>query len=180
MGVDKTTLRIGDVTLLQHAVATLSTVASPVLVSSGSAAIDGYGCVLDETGGRGPLSGIVAGLRESPHELLAVVAVDMPALDPSLLRALALLRTDEDAVLPLSDGGVEPLHAVYARSALRALRAALASEQHSVRAALGSLRTLQVDARSLGAASEFARNLNTPDELKRWMERRRGGAAPQR
>ena len=58
----------------------MARVADPVLLATGSVGRLGplgYPEVADEVAGAGPLGGIVAGLEASPHEEMAVVAVDI-------------------------------------------------------------------------------------------------------
>ncbi len=94
--------------------------------------------VADLHPGCGPLGGFEASLRHARHDLLAVVACDMPFVSPGLLQYLARRAEGFDAVVAQrmrppkqergSGGaqpsagqdpelGPEPLHAIYARSA---------------------------------------------------------------
>jgi molybdopterin-guanine dinucleotide biosynthesis protein A len=129
--------------------------------------------VLDAPGGRGPLGGIVAALEASPVALCAVVAVDMPDCDPALLGALAARCAGIDAAVPLSERGPEPLHAVYARTALASLRRTLQSADVSMARVLAGLRVRYVRAAALGVPEGFAVNLNRPDDVRAWTEARR-------
>ncbi len=170
MGIDKATIDAGGVTLLQRAVERLGEVCDPVLIAPGRLplGVEGRHNVADALPGAGPLAGIVAALRESPHTLLAVVAVDLPWLDPRLIRLLAGRIGDRDAALCESSYGIEPLHAVYARSALPAAEAALHSADRSLRSLIGRLRTVRVtetERRAAGIPEGFARNVNTPADL---------------
>jgi len=170
MGIDKATIDAGGVTLLQRAVERLGEVCDPVLVAPGGLplAVEGRDNVADAMPGAGPLAGLVAALRESPHALLAVVAVDLPWLDPRLIRLLAGRIGDRDASLCETARGIEPLHAVYARSALPAAEAALQSPDRSLRSLVARLRTVRVttaERRNAGIPEGFARNLNTPADL---------------
>src|SRR5947209_1394482 len=99
MGQDKATLIVDGETLLQRAIARMRTVADPVILAAAGMSVDAPpGCVVvHDAVRRGPLAGIPAALRASPHSLCAVVAVDMPDLSPALLRALAERWHDEDA-----------------------------------------------------------------------------------
>lgn len=176
MGVDKRSLRIDGETLLARAVRRLRDVADPIVIAAGSAVpIDGVVCVDDATPGKGPLGGVVAALRASPHRLTAIVAVDMPDLDPWLLRALAASWGGEDAVVPLSDGGPEPLHAVYASSSLPTATTVLGGDDVSMRSLLNALIVRYVDVAALygdDAARRFARNLNAPEDVTAWRSSR--------
>jgi molybdopterin-guanine dinucleotide biosynthesis protein A len=128
----------------------------------------GYSEVADERPRAGPLAGLAGGLAASPHELMAAVAVDMPLLSGDLLVLLATLHEDEDAVVPISVHGPEPLHALYGRRALPALRAALNEGTLSMRAVLKGLRVREVpEAEWLPAdpTGRFALNVNRAEDL---------------
>lgn len=170
MGADKASLVLDGGTLLDRAVARLLGVADPVIIASGATSVTRANCltVLDSSPGRGPLGGIVAALAASPRPLLAAVAVDMPDFDAALLQRLATLCVDCDAVVPMSDRGPEPLHAVYATSSLPALRDALASSDRALRTALQRLNVRYADAAAVDAPTGFAYNLNSPDDIAAW------------
>lgn len=92
----------------------------------------------------------------------------MPWLDAELLVSLAATWSREAALVPLSLSGMEPLHAVYARSALPAMEDALAAGRLQLHAVLEHLRVRAFDVAALlgnERASRFAVNLNTRDDL---------------
>ncbi len=66
---------------------------------------------------RGALGGLYTALSVSACPIVGVVACDMPFVSAPLLGHLKniLLETDADAALPSTEGGLEPLHAVYRR-----------------------------------------------------------------
>ncbi len=170
MGIDKATLDVGGTTLLARAIARLTEVCDPVLIASGRLRLDIDPRLLihDAMPDAGPLSGIVAALHRSPHALLAVVAVDMPWLDPALIAFLAARIGDHDVALCETQRGPEPLHAVYGRSALPTAEAALRSPDRSVRGMISRLRAVLVpeaEWRSAGFSDRFASNVNTPADL---------------
>ena len=173
MGLDKAAIDVSGNSLLQRAVERLRRVADPVILAAGDRGLVHPGCrsVLDAVPGSGPLGGLVAALRVSPHQLCAVVAVDMPDLSPELLGCLAEEWRGEDAVVPLDGDGPQPLHAVYSRQALSTAEAALRAGELSLRGLLARMRVRGVDIAALPGqpfAAGFARNLNTPDDLTRW------------
>jgi len=101
-----------------------------------------------------------------------VVAVDMPAANPLLLRYLADRVEDFDAAVPEGPRGLEPLHAVYARSALPVLERALHSRRRSMHAVLDEVKVRVAGTSELlraGFGTSFAANVNDPDDL--WMLR---------
>ena len=167
--------------MLDRAIARITPIAATVILASGRNPVERRGAitVVDAGDQRGPLAGLVAALEASPNEqLCAAVAVDMPDVDTALLLALAARCTGLDAAVPVSDRGVEPLHGVYARSALSRLLTAVDSPDPSMRGALRRLRVCYVGASSLGASPGFARNLNTPEDVKAWRTDRADAPRP--
>lgn len=182
MGADKALLPVEGTPLVVRVAERLSLVARPVLLAPGMPGRLGrlgYPEVADAVPGGGPLAGLVAGLEASPHPLTAVVAVDMPLVSPEVFRLLAALRGDEDAVVPVTARGLQPLHAIYARSALPVLRAALEEGRLALRAALQGLRVREVGEDEwcrADPAGTFALNVNTAADLARVPRGPRGTA----
>lgn len=177
MGRDKATLAFDGVMLLDRALERLRAIAHPLLIAAGEAGVQRPGCVTvrDAQPNRGPLGAIAGALGAATREWCAIVAVDMPNIDTALLRSLSRLCATVDAVVPVSERGPEPLHALYGRSALPALGRVLHGSDVSMVAALAALRVRYVDARRLGAAHDFAFNLNCPGDVRAWLESRAPG-----
>ncbi len=171
MGVDKALLEFDGQPLLRRVARRLHPVCSELLVASGDGerlAGFGYRQIADARPGSGPLGGLVAGLEAAPNDLVAAVAVDMPFASGAMFAFLAERWDGEDAVVPVSDRGPEPLHAVYARSADRPLRRCLEDGTLSVIRSLDSLRVTWVDRtgwEGIEPLGRFASNLNRPEDL---------------
>ena len=170
MGVDKATITLQGTTLLERALARLDAVCDPVLIAAGDARhrVAGRLSVADTVAGAGPLGGLVAALRASPHRLLAVVAVDLPWIDPRLIRMLAARIGDGDVAVCETAHGIEPLHAVYATSMLAAAETALAGTDRSLRRLIegsDAVRISESEWRDAGISDRFTRNVNTPQDL---------------
>jgi molybdopterin-guanine dinucleotide biosynthesis protein A len=173
MGADKALIQLDGTPLVLRVAERVARVADPIMLAPGNPGRLGlkglpYSEVPDEVADAGPLAGIVAGMAVSPHPLMAVVAVDLPFANPELLRRLAELHEDEDAVVPVSSSGPEPLHAVYSREALPSLRAALAERRLALHSVLDGLRARFVDERQwrdLDPSGRFAVNLNRAEDL---------------
>jgi molybdopterin-guanine dinucleotide biosynthesis protein A len=171
MGRDKALIPVGGTTLVLHTAQLLARIAHPVLVAPGRPGrlgALGYEEVEDDPPDTGPMGAIAAGLAASPHPLLAVAAVDMPFASPPLFSLLASLHGDEQAVVPRSGAGPEPLHAVYAASARPTIREALLQGELAARTVLSRLRVRWVDEGEWIAADplgRFAMNLNREEDL---------------
>jgi molybdopterin-guanine dinucleotide biosynthesis protein A len=178
MGRDKATLPFDGEPLLTRVARLLGDACDEILVASGDGVRLGtFGLrqVADAAPDAGPLGGLVSGLEAASNPLVAAVAVDMPFVSAPVLRAMANLWDTEEAVVPVSDQGPEPLHAVYALQAAGPLRRCLADGRFAMRSALARLRVRFVDEaiwREADPTGQFARNLNVPADL--------GGTAPPR
>jgi|FaiFalFF_MnMetaG_3_1042247.scaffolds.fasta_scaffold05657_4 molybdenum cofactor guanylyltransferase len=62
-----------------------------------------------------PLSGLLTALRRASYPLVFVCAVDMPTLQPVLIRWMVEQLGEADAVVPEVEGRLQPLHALYRR-----------------------------------------------------------------
>ena len=81
----------------------------------------GVRCIADIRPGLGPIGGLHAGSLEARGELVFVSACDMPCIDPAVVRHLFDRIGDRDAAIPCWNREMlEPLHAVYRRTALLA------------------------------------------------------------
>jgi len=183
MGRDKAQILFDSEPLVIRAVRTLARVCTDVVVASGDGhRLDHLGVtqVADAQPGAGPLAGIAAGLESARHDLVAVIAVDMPAASPAVLALLAGLWRGEAAVVPVVAGRWEPLHAVWARSAAPGIAACLQAGERRVMDALATLGARLVgeaewEAAEASEAPEpngpkprkggFAANLNAPMDL---------------
>ncbi|MBS3957097.1 MAG: formate dehydrogenase accessory sulfurtransferase FdhD [Clostridiales bacterium] len=175
MGVDKTLLPVDGQSLVARVAEVVGDVcAHTVVVTNRPEALAGAGLphgvrvLTDEVPYQGPLGGLVTALAAAEDEWVLAVAADMPHLSPAVIRALWEARGDADAVVPIGERGPEPLLALYARSALPAARAVLASGRRRIVAVFGQIKVVEVPLESLRTvdpdlASFF--NVNTPEDL---------------
>jgi FdhD protein len=94
--------------------------------------------------------------------------VDLPFASAPLFRLLADLRKNEDAVVPVTSDGPQPLHAVFARMGLPRLERALVDGRLSVNGVMQDLAIRLVGRDQWGAtdpSGRFAININSPDDL---------------
>jgi molybdopterin-guanine dinucleotide biosynthesis protein A len=171
MGRDKALIEVQGRPLFRRVAEVLDQIARPVFLAPGSPGRlgeVGYPNLADAAPGRGPLGGVVTALRASPHELVAVAAVDMPFASAAVFRLLADLHQGEDAMVPVTADGPQPLHAVYARTALPHLERALAEGSLSMRGALQTMTVRLVaeeEWRAVDPSGRFALNVNRPDDV---------------
>src|SRR6185503_18143409 len=124
MGRNKALLDFRGKPLIQHQIDLLSTLFDEVIVGANDPAPYAtfkVRVVPDLLSERCALTGIHALLRATTGERIFVVACDMPYLHPKLIGTLLAVPPDVDVVVPESDRGLEPLHAVYWKSCLPAI-----------------------------------------------------------
>ena len=136
MGRDKAFLPHGGKTLVRLQADRLLSLGCPDLILSGRPGVD-YAVpearvVFDQTPDLGPLGGLCAVLEAARHQIVLVVAVDLPALSPAWLGSLLLRCPDGRGCVPLSPQGFEPLAAVYPRALLPQARIALEAGELSL------------------------------------------------
>ena len=84
--------------------------------------------VADLFPGKGALGGIYTGLFHASHSHAFVAACDMPFLNPPLIAHLLDLAPGYDIVIPRTQDGFQPLHAVYSQKCLPFIEALLRKE----------------------------------------------------
>jgi molybdopterin-guanine dinucleotide biosynthesis protein A len=74
--------------------------------------------VADLYTGKGALGGVYTGLFHASHSHAFVAACDMPFLNKDLIRHLIDLSSGYDIVIPKTQDGLQPLHAIYSQKCL--------------------------------------------------------------
>lgn len=124
------------------------------------------GVVEDGHPGAGPLAGIEAGLDAVRGRYTAVVACDMPFVDPDAVRTLfrRVSVADADAAVPVEDTGtLQPVQAVYRTEPMHDIAVNRVPEEGSVMAAVAALSVVTVEADTL--PGDGLDNVNTRDDL---------------
>ena len=127
------------------------------------------GFVADPVPGEGPLFGLHAALREVDAAYVAVVACDMPAVDPDFVAHLFERAAGLDGAVPrLRDGTPQPAQAVYRTEAMReAASRELEAGGRSLRGAVDCLDVLELPPSEVERQTRWCSlaNVNTETEL---------------
>ena len=190
MGHDKASMILDGQSLLQRAVTALATVVDEIVVVRAPGAvlpaIDAPCPLLhvdDPVEGEGPLVGIARGLEVARAPLAIVVGVDMPFLQPALLRLLVeRLSADIESsvrwVLPIADERAQPLCSAMARDALAILRARIEAGDRAPMAVadvLHATRLAEEDWRAADPDGLSFLDVDTPEDVAAalaWLGRR--------
>jgi len=168
-GIDKASIEIRGVTLLEHALAATASATEVVVVGDQVPTSRPVTWTVEEPPGGGPAAGLLAGTdRFHAHpDLLVVLAVDMPNVHAGTVgRLVRAVQTDpgvDGAQLVGTDGRRQPLAAVYRYTSLVEAAPADVARRHglAVRRLVGGLRTVDVP-----AVGDEARDVDTWDDLR--------------
>lgn len=117
----------------------------------------------------GPLGGIHTAILRAANPHVLVVACDMPWLNRNLLCAMRALRAEADVVVPRWDQFPEPLHAVYSKACLPAIRDNIIAGRLKITGFFGRVSVRFVEREEIARYDPEGRsfaNVNTPDDLR--------------
>ena len=122
---------------------------------------------------RGALAGIFTGLFHASFSHAFVAACDMPFLNPALIAHLVGLSPGYDIVIPRTEDGLQPLHAVYSRKCLPFMEDLLREGNLKILDFFHRVKKREVPAEEMipldPHLSSFL-NLNSPEDLSRIQE----------
>ncbi len=129
---------------------------------------------IDPEPDHGPVAGIETGLGAVETEYSAVVAVDMPFLDPAIISYLFERVEGYDAAVPRPSEWFEPLHSVYrTEPMLDACARALETPNPRIIEPLSSLQYTVIDRAELlehGSLDSFE-GVDTPEDVQWAIDR---------
>lgn len=177
MGRPKAGLAYGDGTLLEHQTRRLAEVFAEVYaVVKSSDVVAGPGrLLLDRSAEHAAIHGLVRAL-EDVEDRVFVLAVDLPVLTEGVMRAIVArsLATDALAVVPLADGRLQPLAAVWRRPVYATACERVARGELSLRGlaeAVGADIMPEDDWRRADPSGNSFANLNTLEQYLALRER---------
>jgi molybdopterin-guanine dinucleotide biosynthesis protein A len=118
-------LKIGNKRIIEIVVEKLKEVFSDIIIVTNSPPDYQFldvKLIKDLIPGKGPLGGIYTGLLLSDSEYNFVCACDMPFLSIDLLKVMISEMDGSDLIVPVVRGFVEPLHSIYSKRCLAAIK----------------------------------------------------------
>ena len=171
MGSNKALLEVEGLPMVTRAYRTLASLFHEVIIVTNSPLdYDFLPCrtVSDIYPGYGSIAGLHSALSNSNSAHSFVTACDLPFLDPAIIRLLCELRTEGyDAVVPVSEGGLEPLHAVYSSACKDVFDTAIQKGERKILDILSRMNIRQVtigEVQDVGGKAASFVNINTPEE----------------
>lgn len=121
MGRDKATLVLDSEPMIQKVYGVVRKVFDNIIVvSSDHDVLPGMDIpiIRDVVAVQSPLAGIVSALIHTGADYVFVLACDMPFLSVEAMRYMLDNVNGEDIIIPATEKGYEPLHALYGRSCI--------------------------------------------------------------
>ncbi len=170
MGCDKSLLPLEGARFIEHIHRKLATLFDEVVLVTNSPGLYGeIDCrkVPDIYYRQGALAGIHSGLCHAENERAFVVACDMPYLSSEVIREICTAADGADVVVPRTDYGLEPLHALYHKNCLQPMEAVLDEGFKRIVKFFPSVQVHEVPASAFEQQDPEGRsffNINTPQE----------------
>src|SRR5687768_15088775 len=172
MGADKRFLKLGGATLLRRALSVYEGLSREILIVVAEPAPElralGHQIVTDLIPNCASLGGLYTGLSHARSPRVFAAACDMPFLNSAVIGHL-LEFDDDDVVMPKLATGLQPMHAIYAKTCLPYFEQMMAINNLSIQSVLENhaLRTRYVPEealRTLDPQLLSFLNVNTPED----------------
>ncbi|SJZ92771.1 molybdenum cofactor guanylyltransferase [Trichlorobacter thiogenes] len=169
MGQDKAFLLIEGLPVIERIIRTMQGCFKDLLlVGDRPERFESYGLpVVPDLYPGSSLGGLYTGLQHAGTDRIFVTSCDIPFSNPELIRFICTDTNPYDAVIPATEGGLEPLFALYHKSCLPAMQTALEAGNFRITAVLQQLQIKTIapeQLRQLDADGRALLNINTPDE----------------
>ena len=169
MGQDKAFLLIEDLPVIERIIGVMQGCFKHlVLVGDRPERFESYGLpVVPDSYPGSSLGGLYTGLQHAETDRIFVSSCDIPFPDPELIRLICAKAGGYDAVVPATDNGLEPLFALYHKSCLPAMQAALEAGNYRITSVLHHLNVNTIPQEQMKTVDPGGRgllNINTPQD----------------
>jgi len=125
--------------------------------------------VTDIIKGKAALGGIYTGLFHSSCEHAFVCPCDMPFLNVDFIRYMKDRTKSHDIVVPVEPEGFQPLHAIYSRRCMPAMKKCIDEDRLKITGFYEQARVLKIPPEAIAPFDPEGRmffNINSPDDLE--------------
>lgn len=177
MGINKAFLKVNQTKIIDYQVDTLRSLCDEVIIVTNKPEdfeYLGVSLIEDLIKDRGPLSGIYSGLSVATSPYALVMACDMPYLDRKLIEFMFKECSGYDAVVPVSNRHLQPLHAIYSKNCLKPIIASVENLTLKVSSFYNQVSVRYISETEIKNFVNPERaffNINTPDDLRLYLQR---------
>lgn len=168
MGKDKGLIEFNGKKLIEYPLNLLSLFCNEMIISSNNEAYlqFGYPVIADEIEDSGPAAGLAAALKASSNEWNLVLSCDVPFVNEESIQYLISCAGNGVGTIPVHNGYVEPLVALYHKSFYHTLESCITGGNLQMRRIVDHPGTFFVDFTSLLRENpKIFDNLNSPGDL---------------
>jgi molybdenum cofactor guanylyltransferase len=173
MGTNKAFLCLGGERLIDRTIRIYKEIFDEIILVTNSPLdyIDLSCCtiVTDIVKGKGSLGGIYTGLFHASYDHAFVTACDMPFLNGGAIKYMIERSADFDIVVPECREGLQPLHAVYSRQCIPAIKRCLEKDMIKIISFYKGLKALALPEglfRQFDPEGNIFTNVNTQQDLE--------------
>ncbi|MDF0727001.1 molybdenum cofactor guanylyltransferase [Cytobacillus sp. S13-E01] len=121
---------------------------------------------LSQYKGNGPLAGIVTGMCYYQTEWYIVLPCDTPLVTEELIkRLLEHTEAEIDAVVPVVEGKIQPLIALYHTRVIDKAKRLLTQNKYKMMSLLDGINTKYITEKNLQVTATIFQNINSQDDL---------------
>lgn len=177
MGFDKQFLEINNERLINILINRLEEVFNEIIIVTNKPEKYKdfkYKVIIDIIKGRGPLSGIHAGLNESSSKYIFVTACDMPSINLQYIQYMKgiIEKLEVDVCVTESQDGIEPFHGFYSKNLIGKIEDYLASNRRSLNSLIldsNAYFIKEEEARKFSPDWSMFSNLNTVEDVEKYL-----------
>lgn len=166
MGRNKALIRFQDKTVIEHVMAAIPARQEYIKIVTNDRELFDFlpvAAISDIHPNLGPISGVHAGLVDSPFQFNFFIACDMPLISAELLTSLLARHTDEDIFGLKSQRGAEPLCAIYSKKCMPVIEEQIKTGNYSLHDLFKKLPSDFVEPLD----PEQLLNMNTPQDYEK-------------
>jgi len=183
MGIDKATLKVNDILLIEYPLKTLNKLFERILVVTNKRllpmlklSLSNYKnlkVIQDIFPGHGALGGIYTALFHSETPYIFVTACDMPFLNRDFITyMLDYLDGIQDVIIPESTGGLETLHAIYSKDTTELIMQKILNNENKIKDFFPLVNVYYIPPNTIkifDPEERMFKNINTPQELSEYL-----------
>lgn len=173
MGTNKAFLKINGVRLIDNVLGIYREIFDEIIIVTNDplAYIEFTDAIIvtDIYKEKGALGGIYTGLFYASQKYSFAAACDMPSLNKDFILYMTEQTGKHDIIVPENAEGFQPLHAVYSRNCLPAIKRLLMADKLKITGFYKEMRLLKITEEKIKPFNQDGRlflNINTPEDLK--------------
>ncbi|NIT71946.1 molybdenum cofactor guanylyltransferase [candidate division KSB1 bacterium] len=168
MRQNKALLKINGETLIERVISAIPGEKESIKIVTNSPdeyVFLGYRTISDIFPHLGPISGVHAGLVDSPLLYNFFLACDLPFISEAVIQTVQEKHTDQDILGLRSRRGLEPLCAVYSKRCIPLIEKQIKRGQHSLHSLFELVKSDFIQVSDQKALA----NLNTPQDWRQYL-----------